>query len=85
MAERVTMYQAADGSMHDSEYEANRHDSRNAIRTEVDRFVEEKVGYRTVSKSKLKALMEEFAMSLIFPAPESDETRPEPEAHGPQE
>lgn len=85
MAERVTMYQAADGSMHESEYEANRHDSRNAIRKEIDRFVEENVGYRTVSKAKLKTLMEEFAMNLIFPPPESDETRPEPEGHGPQE
>lgn len=85
MAEKVTMYQAADGTMHESEFEANKHDSRNAIRTAVDKFVEENVGYRTVSKSKLKTLMEEFAMSLIFPPLENEETRPEPEGHGPQE
>lgn len=85
MAERVTMYQAADGSMHESEYEANQHDSRNAIRQRVDQFVEENVSYRTVSKSKLKTLMEDFAMNLIFPPLESEETRPEPEGHDPQE
>lgn len=85
MAERVTMYQAADGSMHESEYEANQHDSRNAIRHEVDKFVEENVGYRTVSKKRLKTLMEDFAMGLIFPQPEKDETPSEPQADDPQE
>lgn len=68
MAEKITMYEAADGSLHISEHDANRHDARNAIQKEVDQFVEEKVNYRTVSKNKLKTLMEEFAMGLIFPA-----------------
>lgn len=67
MAQRVVMYQAADGSYHDTEEEARLHDMRNALIKQAHEFCETNINYRTVQKGKVEKLLVEFAMQLLNP------------------
>lgn len=66
MAEQVVLYQAADGTLFESEVEAHRHDVHNGIARYVDRYLDENVTHRTMSRKKFREAAIEIAMTIVM-------------------
>lgn len=75
MPQQITVFQAADGSIHETEEQARIHDGRNAIAALASDFVKEHINTRNISKKKAERLLVQFAMRVIYPDGENLETR----------
>ena len=84
MAVKKTVYQAADGSIHETEAEARHHDAYNAIASQASDYIQAYVKNRTVSKSRAERLLVDFAMKLIFPDTNKRESELTGEGQDPQ-
>lgn len=67
--EKVTLFRADDGTLHDTAEQADQHDTKRQLSEGAKAFADQRISGRTVSKNKAIELFAEYALGVVDNGP----------------